>query len=795
METGVRTDGQVGRQPNQPQLSILLVEDEDSDAELILAELESAGVAVRVRRAVSATQFREALADEGEFDAILCDYQLPDLDALAALAQRDAAGLTIPLIVVSGRLTDERATECMRMGAADYVIKDRLRRLPHALSQAVRHERAERAGREAERRFERLFNDLPVAVFGATVEGQILHANPAMIAMFGFPRLEDLLATPLSDLHVEPNDRAALLKRLEADGHVLGFECRMRRRDGSEFWLSRDVHAVRQQDGGISALESIGRDISKDKEAAGALEASEEVFRALFDQSSVGIALLDVPRNGDQGSSRWNQRIRTMMGVDAIDYQSWVSLFDDTTGSELLEKYTRLLTGELDQIRERRRLTRPDGTAVWMDLSTIVVRDAEGDPVRWQTLALDITDQVEAEELLASRAARESVLLEITRAGLDGQPTAEFLASAIEMVVRGTDTKFGTILQMLPDGRHVERVAAHGPTGSIALGSAPVDITRLAPVAMESMLRTATSTTYGSGPEVRSPWMVECGVVTSLTVGIFGTISPFGVLSVHLDEAREFSDDEFRFLELAATVISVAVERRRSEEQRRLLLGRLVTAQEAERRSIAGDIHDDAVQVMTAANMRLELFRRLLVDPVQLDALEKLQQTVSLATARLRNLLFELNPPDLERHGLAVALRRHLEQFQEATSVPWTLHDDLLEEPSAEPRILLFRIFQEALANIRKHAAPRAVTASLRTVDGGVMMTVADDGAGFVVSAGPGEPGHLGLASMRERAEIAGGWWRLSSDPGKGTEVQTWVPLEREPGSPVTPIPAVLAVA
>src|ERR1700694_5455266 len=147
--------------------------------------------------------------------------------------------------------------------------------------------------------------------------------------------------------------------------------------------------------------------------------------------------------------------------------------------------------------------------------------------------------------------------------------------------------------------------------------------------------------------------MVESGVLASMAVGIRGPMRSFGLLSVLTNVTREFSAEDLQFLQLASTIISRAVERKRGEKQRQLLLGRLVTAQEAERKTIAEDIHDDAVQVMTVANMRLELFRMVLTDPVQLEAAQKLQETVSLATGRLRNLLFELNPPDLEGHGLA----------------------------------------------------------------------------------------------------------------------------------------------
>jgi signal transduction histidine kinase len=300
---------------------------------------------------------------------------------------------------------------------------------------------------------------------------------------------------------------------------------------------------------------------------------------------------------------------------------------------------------------------------------------------------------------------------------------------------------------------------------------------------------------YQAQPEVQlSPWMIEYGVVASMAVGIRGPISPYGVFWVHSNVAREFSADDLEFMQLASTIISVAVERKRAEKLRRMLLGRLVNAQEAERQTIAKDIHDDAVQVMTAANMRLELFRMVLTDPVQVDAAQKLQETVSLAIGRLRNLLFELIPPDLDRHGLAAACRSHLEQFEADAGVRWELHTELDEEPAPQGRILLFRIFQEALINVRKHARATTVTVSLKTVDGGVMMRLSDDGAGFLESVGEPRAGHLGLASMRERAEIAGGWWRLTSEPGRGTEISTWVPDPRDEDASAARAAEVMAI-
>lgn len=228
---------------------------------------------------------------------------------------------------------------------------------------------------------------------------------------------------------------------------------------------------------------------------------------------------------------------------------------------------------------------------------------------------------------------------------------------------------------------------------------------------------------------------------------------------------------------------------RETAEHRRLLMRRLVTAQEEERRRIAGDIHDDTVQTMVAVGFRLELLRRQLSDPGQRAEMEALQATVSDALSGLRRLLFDLLPASLETEGLASALRQQLDRLAEQSGPVGELVDELARPPSRETAVLLFRIAQEALVNVRKHAAASRVTVTLANEGAGVRVEVRDDGRGFTApgdgDGAPGLAGHLGLSSMHERAEIAGGWCRIESRSGGGTAVTAWVPLHDEPADAV----------
>jgi signal transduction histidine kinase len=206
-----------------------------------------------------------------------------------------------------------------------------------------------------------------------------------------------------------------------------------------------------------------------------------------------------------------------------------------------------------------------------------------------------------------------------------------------------------------------------------------------------------------------------------------------------------------------------------------MLLGRIVEAQEAERRKIAADIHDDPIQKMTAVGLRLETLARYLEDPAALAQLAALRETVTGAIARLRHLLFELHPPALERDGLSAALRDSLRQIELDHGIVTHLEDRLAAEPSDDVRAVAYRIAQEAFTNIGKHAGASRIDVLLEGRADGVLLRVSDDGSGFARGAAT-LAGHLGIPAMRERAELIGGRVRIDSVPDRGTTVEAWLP-------------------
>jgi len=216
------------------------------------------------------------------------------------------------------------------------------------------------------------------------------------------------------------------------------------------------------------------------------------------------------------------------------------------------------------------------------------------------------------------------------------------------------------------------------------------------------------------------------------------------------------------------------------DQNRQALLRRLVRAQEEERRGIARDIHDDTIQSMFAVGLRLSTLRKTLHDAAQVEQLGLLEQSVQESTDRLRHLLFELRPAALDEGGLRAALREYLEVMKRETAIDVELQTALEHSPASETQVIAYRIAQEALGNVRKHAQARHVECAVSAVDDGILTRIGDDGVGFEGDRSRPTAGHLGLVSMRERAEMAGGWFRITSSRGNGCVVEYWIPDGKE---------------
>jgi PAS domain S-box-containing protein len=192
-----------------------------------------------------------------------------------------------------------------------------------------------------------------------------------------------------------------------------------------------------------------------------------------------------------------------------------------------------------------------------------------------------------------------------------------------------------------------------------------------------------------------------------------------------------------------------------------------------ERERIAMKIHDDAIQVLATVALRLDTFERVVEDENQRAKLSLLRDTVTTATDRLREVMADLNSR-LPEKDVVVALKDLLAELRNEHGLRFTFSSGLDRDPDPECRAALFRIGREALMNVVRHASASHVQVQLTRSEGGVQLSVTDDGVGFEGDRSP--EGHLGLTSMRSRAEQVGGRFVLESGSGKGTRIEVWLP-------------------
>jgi len=281
-------------------LRVLIVEDSESDAGLIIRDLESAGYVPIHERVETAVDMISALQKQN-WDIIIADYNMPQFDALAALRIVQERGRDIPFIVISGIMGEETAVAMMKAGAHDYVMKDNRARLIPAVQRElgeaeIRQMRryAEEALRHSEERYRALYDDNPSMYFTIDVEGKVLSVNKCGAEQLGYS-VEELVG--LSVLIVfHPDDRGAVERQftrcVQNPMKVATWEFRKVRKDGNVMWVKESARAVRDQRGNFMVL-IVCEDITDRKQAEEALRESEERYRSVINNIGIGISLLN----------------------------------------------------------------------------------------------------------------------------------------------------------------------------------------------------------------------------------------------------------------------------------------------------------------------------------------------------------------------------------------------------------------------------------------------------------------------------------------------------------------------
>ena len=626
--------------------------------------------------------------------------------------------------------------------------------------------------RRSEERFRLLVEGVKdYAIFMLDPDGRVTSWNEGAERIIGY-REEEILGRSFSTLHTsEGAERGYPEKELRiaaAEGRYEEEGLRVRK-DGSTFWASVLVTAVRDREGDLRGFSKVVRDVTERKEAENRLRESERLYRAVIEQAAENIFLVDVETKRIVEANAALQRSLAYTSEELED----MTLYDIVAADRQIidRNIGRILEGH--SFADERCYRRRDGTLMDVEVSASLLSYRGRDAMC--VVAHDVTERKRSEAALRRSL---DALLALYEAG-------KILGSSLEREELGarlleiTQRVFGPAAAVIElfDGERSHTWRTAGPEDVLAT----VRNEPRAEAARRAALETDERRSFelgGTGPE---PLI---GMILPLRV----RDRTLGLLEVYGRQTLADNEAMGTFASLANQAASALENARlyeeltRREQQLHELVGRLLTAQEEERRRIAYDVHDGLAQIAAAAYQHLQGFARQ-QPPASEREREQLQESLELVRTTVgeaRQVISHLRPTALDDFGLAAAIQQQVSTLRaEGRQVEYA---EALGDVRLPPQVetTLFRIAQEAMTNVRKHAGPAAVHVALERVNGAVRLLVQDEGSGFRQSDltggyGPGE--RVGLAGMRERVSLLGGRFDIHSEPGAGTSVIAEVPV------------------
>ena len=606
--------------------------------------------------------------------------------------------------------------------------------------------------------------------------GICLDINDACLATLGVRRDEVIGKTTLMlEIWPDPHDRARLISRLKSEGSVHNLDVSMRMKSGElrQFLITTDLITIR----GKSCLLTIGNDITERKrdeerlrrtleqrvrkntadleQTNAAMRNSEDRFRLFIEHAPAAIAMFDRDMRYLAASRRWMEEYRLAGNIVG---RSHYDVCPEVSG-RWKEVHRRGLAGEVLAADED-RFVRDDGTTQWI---TWNVRPWFcGDEVSGIVIATeDVTSRVEAKNALHEREERSDQVIRLAHFGIvdHDHRTGKVYWSPVMREIYGVRpdepaSMEGYIQLIHPEDREAVVTAikqAHDPSGDDLFS---MEHRLLYPDGGVRWVSFRSWTLFDNDGSERRP---------TRTLGAMIDITK----RKQAEEALHRNQQELH----------------QQQVQLEELTSKLLTAQERERQRIARDLHDDVSQRLAALVLEVaSLERRPSTVPAEFtQALRPLREQLEHLSDDVHTLAYRLHPSLLEHAGLRPAVEDHVQQVSRRTGLP--VHLKILDVPNTvtlDQATCLFRVMQESVQNVVKHAQATTVTVQLRGSSKGIGLSVIDNGKGFDPQDLRAHQQGLGLSSMEERLRQLHGFLRIQSRPSYGTKVCAWVPCEVE---------------
>lgn len=432
----------------------------------------------------------------------------------------------------------------------------------------------------------------------------------------------------------------------------------------------------------------------------------------------------------------------------------------------------------------------------WLRTEKIPFRNPDGQIIGVAGLSVDISDMKRIEAELDGQVRQQKAIADLGQRALSGIDCKRLFHEAATLVSETLGAEYCQILEYLNDqGRCVLR-AGNGGTAAFC-EKPPCGDGKAPPPRCSTLIEgPIVIADLKNEPYYRDlfPVLVKMGVASGLVVVIGPKANPFGVLGAHTTRRRGFSRTDIDFLQGIANMLALAVEQERarhairdSSRQLRHLSSQLIEAQEEERHRIYRALHDELGQSLAMLKLQIRALQMKL-DPQQTALKEDCDQTliyVKRVIENVRRLCHDLTPSALEDLGLNAALRWLFEEFARHFDFKMTVHLDNVDPIfRRDAQIMIYRIFQEALTNVLKHAGASRVGATLVKRSEDILCQVVDNGKGMDPKRAVRHPGPdegIGLATMGERARMLGGLFEVDTRPGGGTRIRVTVPIDGGP--------------
>lgn len=613
---------------------------------------------------------------------------------------------------------------------------------------------------ESEARFRAAFESAAIGMAELSLDGRILKANAAICKMSGYT--EDELKQRYDRQNVYPEDQdigmdlfAELVNGARDHFQV---ERRYVRKNGDVFWTNLTLSAVRDPGGRLLYTVVLIEDVNEQKRAMEELRQSEARFQAAFESSAIGMALMTV----DEHFLKANAAVRKISGYSEEELEKITAseILYSEDSSVGLDLFTEMMEGKRDHYQMERRYVRKNGEVFWASLTLSAVRDTQGNVAYLVALVEDIDEQKRTLAELKKSEARfqavfENIAVGITILSLEGN------------ILAGNPTVENIV------GYTVEELRNMNPLDLMFEQDREVD------TALYQDLIAGRRESFVSELQYykKNGSLYWVRVNYSLVRDPEGTPDYLIALVENIDEekraAEKLAAQESEYRRMLEQRIAERTEELNQANQ----LIQQKAAQDAansERTRLARDLHDAVTQTLFSASLIADVLPTIWEkNPGEgIKRTEELRQMTRGALAEMRMLLVELRPNALTEIPFPDLIRQLCESVIGRDRLPIQINLEGHGKLPALVQIGLYRIAQESLNNVVKHAKATQVVVTLRMGEQ-VRLVVADNGSGFDTSSVLLD--HFGLQIMRERADSIGAQFSIYSEVDEGTQISvTW---------------------